>query len=137
MDTNALFLNASRQKFRFPTAAGPVNVEDLWDLPLTSARGVNLNDIAKVLYKQIKEADGEVNFVESPTAASRKTQEIQAKFDVVKSIIDIKKVERDTATAEKEKAEKKQKLMELINKKQDAELEGKSLDDLKQLLSQI
>lgn len=135
MDANQLFLKATRLKFRYPTLSGQLSVEDLWDLPLSSptGRSTNLDDIAKALHRQLKE-DLDISFVRPVV---KKTEELQAKFDVVKLVIDTKVAERDDALAAKEKAEKKQKLMEIISKKKDAELEGKSVDELTSLLNSL
>lgn len=129
-----MFQLASRFKFRFNSSRGAVTVEDLWDLPLVSDRGPNLDDIARSLHKQLKEADGGTSFVKPVV---KKTDTIQLQFDIVKRIIDIKVAERDAATVAAEKAATKQKLLGLISRKQDAELEGKSVDDLQAMLASL
>lgn len=58
------------------------------------------------------------------------TTELELKFNIVKHIIDVKVAELEARKDAAEKRAKKQKLMELISKKQDAELEGKSVDEL-------
>jgi hypothetical protein len=134
MDANALFVEATRQHFRFKTPAGEITVEDLWDLPLTSTvNRPNLDDLAKALHKQLKE-DETVSFVRPVV---KKTAELQARFDVVKTVIDYKVAERDANLAAKEKAERKQKLMEIISKKKDSELEGKSTAELEAMLNAL
>jgi hypothetical protein len=137
MDTNALFLTASRSKFRFYSQLGNLSVEDLWDLPLTSAKGANLDEIARALHKQLKESDSDISFVKPASLTKTKVEELQARFDVVKAVIDVKVAERDANLAAKDKAEKKQRLMEIISKKKDAELEGKSVEDLQAMLSAL
>ena len=52
-ESNALFITASRAKFRFPFSVGQLSAEDLWDLPL-SGRGQNLDNIARALHKELK-----------------------------------------------------------------------------------
>lgn len=133
MDNNLLF-TALRKKFRFQSSTGLLTTEDLWDLPLTSTRGANLDDVAKTLYKQLKEASDITSFV-SP--ASSKDNDLQSKFEIVKDVIRVKVEERDLAKQAKERSEKKQRLMEIINKKQEAELENKSVEELKGLLESL
>lgn len=129
-----LFLTASRSKFRFNTTSGTITAEDLWDLPLSDARKANLDDIAKDLNKQLKEANQEQSFVR-PAAA--RTNEIQAKFDLVLFVIKTKMDEREAAKALADKQATKQKIMALIDKKKDQALEGKSMDELQNLLNTV
>jgi len=134
METNNLFLTASRAKFRFNTASGIITTEDLWDLPLTDARKANLDDIAKALNKQLKDANEEQPFVK-PAAA--KSDEIRAKFDLVLFVIKSKMEERDAARARADKEANKQKIMALIDRKKDEILAGKSAEELQALLNSM
>jgi hypothetical protein len=68
-----LFLVASRSKFRFNTASGTITTEDLWDLPLSSGKA-NLDDIAKALNKQLKDASEEQSFVKPAAAKTTETK---------------------------------------------------------------
>jgi hypothetical protein len=134
-DMNTLFQAAARQKFRFESPRGLLSVEDLWDLPLTgNSTKPNLDDVARVLHKQLKESDNEVSFVRPAVKA---TTDLQARFDIVKHVIEVKVAERDLAAAAADKADKKRKLMELIARKQDAVLESASIDDLQRQLAEL
>ncbi len=128
-----LFLLASRNKFRFETPRGSASVEDLWDLPLTG-RNANLDDIAKDLHKQLKDAEGEISFV---TPAVSRTTELQAMFDIVKFIIDTKLAERAVAKAAETKREQKNRILEILSTKKDQELVGKSTEELEALLATL
>jgi hypothetical protein len=121
-----LFEQASRLSVRFTTPKGSLMVEDLWDLPLTSTTGAALDNIAKDLNKQLKEADTE-SFVVKAKALDTI---LQLKFDIVKHIIEVRLEENETAKTTKDKKEKKQKLLSLIAQKQDEKLLGLSLEDL-------
>ncbi len=132
-DANTLFLTASRSKFRFSSTAGSLSAEDLWDLPL-SGRGANLDDIAKTLYKSLKEADGDISFVKP---AVKTTTELQAKFDIVKYVIDLKMAERDARNAADEKAATKQKLLAKLAEKQDKDLDSKSADEIQAMIDAL
>ena len=127
-----LFMLASRSKFRFNTVSGVIAVEDLWDLPLSDTRKANLDDVAKDLNKQLKAANEEQSFVK-PAAA--KTNEVQAKFDLVLTVIKTKMEERDAAKALADKLANKQKIMALIDKKKDEAMAGKSLEELQGLVN--
>ncbi len=127
-----LFLLASRSKFRFATVAGLITAEDLWDLPLTDTRKVNLDDIARGLNKQLKDVGEDQSFVRPATT---KGNEIKAKFDLVLFVIKTKMEERDLAQALADKAANKQKIMAIIEKKKDEALAGKSVEELHSLLN--
>lgn len=129
-----MFEKASRLKIRFDSPKGALSVEDLWDLPLTSNTGkANLDDIAKVLHAELKRDDG-VSFVTKTNPAKVIPQ---LKFDIVLHIIEVRVAENDAAAARQANREKKQKLMELIERKQDAALEGKSIEELRALMESL
>lgn len=124
-----LFQQASRLKLRFDSPKGLLSVEDLWDLPLTSGAGkANLDDIAKGLNRLLKESREEVSFVK-PVTNSIAT-EVQLAFDICKTVIDVRVAERDAKVEAEKRRETKQRILELIEKKKDQSLEGKSLEEL-------
>lgn len=124
-----MFEQATRLKLRFDSPRGLLSVEDLWDLPLTSATGKpNLDDIAKALHRKLRESTETASFV-TPAVADRNT-EPQLAFDIVKHVIQVRIAERDAAQAATAKREFKQRLMEIIATKQDETLRGKPLEEL-------
>ena len=60
-----LFEIATRAKFRFDSLKGALTVEQLWELPLQSRTGVDLDTVAKGINASLKEV-AEESFV--PTA---------------------------------------------------------------------
>lgn len=133
-DVNSLFLTATREKYRFSSPAGQLSVEDLWDLPLSSAKGPSLDAVAKTLHRELKDAEGEVSFVRP---AVKSTTELQAKFDIVKFVIETLVTERDAKTARAEKGAQRQKLLELLAKKKDESLEEKSPEELQAMIDAL
>ena len=130
-----LFAEATKQHFRFKTPHGDITTEDLWDLPLQSATNrANLDDLAKALNKQLKETGNEESFVKPVV---KKTADLQMRFDVVKSVIDVRVAERDAAAEAATKKEKKQKLMALIEEKKEGELKGKTTAELEAMLNSL
>lgn len=125
-----MFESASRLKFRFTTPQGLVGPEDLWDIPLTSRSGrANLDDIARDLHKQLKSGD-DVSFVDK----AKKSDEVtQAKFDLVKHVIDVRLAENEAALKVSENAARKQRILALIAEKQDKALSEKSEAELRAL----
>ncbi len=127
-----LFEQASRQAFRFETTKGHLTVEDLWGLPLTSTSGrLNLNDLAKDLRKKIN--DTEVSFVDTTPV----NKVYQAQFDIVLHIINTKIAEQKASQEAAVIREKKQKIMAIIEQKQDESLSAASLDYLHAMLASL
>ena len=131
-----IFEQAFRLKLRFDSPKGQLTVEDLWDVPLTSATGkANLDDIARSLNKLIKECADEVSFV-TPTAPSANV-DLRLGFEIVKYVIGVRVKERDEAKQAEDRKAKKQQLMALIDRKVNMELEGKSLEELRSMVDAL
>jgi hypothetical protein len=125
-----IFEQASRLRpvLRFETNRGQITTEDLWDLPLTSAKNPNLDDIARTLNKKLKETGDTVSFVENTAKADERTQ---VAFDVVLHVIGVKKDEAAARATETAKADEKRKLLELLAEKQEGKLKDLSEDEIK------
>ncbi len=132
-DANALFITAARSKFRFTSTSGQLSAEDLWDLPL-SGRGANLDNIARGIHKELKDADGDISFVKP---AVKTTTELQAKFDIVKYVIDVKMSERDARDVAEAKSATKQKLLAKLAEKQDKDLDSKSSEEIQAMIDSL
>ena len=129
-----LFLQATREKFRFESSKGDLSVEQLWDLPLTSRTGFDLDTVAKAVNSDLKGANEEsfVNTTNNP-AVSR----LQNKLEVVKAIIEIKLAEAEAAKKRAEKAAERQRLMGVLHSKKDQELQGLSVEEIEKRLAQL
>jgi len=126
-----IFAIATRKKLRFTTSKGLISVEDLWDLPLSADNGrPNLDDIARGLHKAIKDGE-EVSFVVKKNTKKDSVFELaQTRFNIVKYIIDVKLNEAEEIKKAADTRKKNQRILELIAKKDDDELAGKSRDEL-------
>lgn len=118
-----MFKTASKEGYRYPTSRGQVTTEDLWDMPLTGQ--FSLNNTALSLDAKV-EAGGKKSFVGTTTGDPLS----EAKLEVVKAVIADKQADATARTDAKALKAKKQKLMELINAKEDEALGGKSLAEL-------
>jgi hypothetical protein len=127
-----MFQKAARKKLRFESPQGLLSVEDLWDLPLQSGKA-NLDDIAKALFRRVKDQDN-VSFV-----VKSKTQDdtLQLKFDIVKYIIDVRLAEAEVADTAKINKEKKQQILAIIAAKENESLMGTSLDELRKMAESL
>lgn len=130
-----IFEKASRIKLRFGTSIGMLSVEDLWDLPLLSTTSKPcLDDIARDIYKRLKDDTENISFVRPPKEDN--SNDVLA-FELVKHIIEAKIAERDAAEQKQLKAAKKQRILAIMAEKEDESLKGASLDELKNMLSEI
>ena len=130
-----IFEQASRKRLRFESGKGLLTVEDLWELPLTSATGkANLDDIARGLHQQL-EKQPRVSFVKN--TASEPDADVQLAFDLVLHIINVRVTENEVAASARARAEQKQRLMALIKQKEDEQLAGSSLEELRELINQL
>ena len=129
-----LFLQATREKFRFESSKGDLSVEQLWDLPLTSRTGFDLDTVAKAVNANLKSSNEEsfVNVNNNP-AVSR----LQAKLEVVKAIIEVKLAQAEATKKRAEKVAERQRLMEVLHSKKDQELQGLSVEEIERRLSQL
>ena len=129
-----IFEKASRLQLRFSTPKGLLTVEDLWELPLTTTtNGASLDNVAKSLNKQTKEADTE-SFVVSTTKAD---EVLALKFEIVKHIISVRLSENALVLAAKNKAAQKQKLLEVLDRKKNAQLETMSVEEIEASLAAL
>lgn len=124
-----------RNKVRFATPNGVLSAEDLWDLPLTSTTGrTNLNDIARGLDEQINSST-ERSFVAS--LSNRIDPNAQAAFEVVIDVIKTREAEAEANRNAQAKAARKQELLEALKNRENADLAGKSSEELRAMIEQL
>lgn len=114
-----IFEKCTREALRFDSVRGQLNVEILWNLPLTSNSGCDLDTIAKSVNGQLK-AQAEESFV--TTTVNPLKEQLDLKLDVLKHIIAVKVAEADEKRLKAEKAAEREKLMGVLADKQDAAL---------------
>jgi hypothetical protein len=122
MDTDKLFERASRRKMRYQTDKGMVSTEDLWDLKLE-----DLNNIAKGYSRKIKE-EKEEDFLKEKTVESTVTK---LAFDVVLHVLNTKVEEGRAKLNEKAKKAEKEKLLKILESKEDKELENLTPEEIR------
>lgn len=122
-----MFEKATRKKLRFNTANGLLSVEDLWDLPLT-----HLDKLAVSINKQIKEV-GEESFISN----KRVPENLTLSFDIVKHVIEVKLAEAEAKKIASERKAKREKLLSIIEQKQNEADLTKSIDDLRKELAEL
>lgn len=122
-----LFEVATRNNYQFPFR-GMINVIDLWDLSLTS-----LDSIFKTLNAESKKSQEESLLV----TKTKEDEEISNKIGIVKYIVGVKLAEKKAREDAKKNAEKRQRLLEIKAKRQDAALENMSDEELNKALAEL
>lgn len=136
----ALFEVASRIKLRFNTTQGLISVEDLWDIPLTSKTGkANLDDIARGLNKSLKTADDDtVSFVNKSQKTGTSQVELdQLRFELVKYVIGVRLEENEKRANAQANAEKRQRILQIMEERQENSLRNASDEELNKMLQEI
>ena len=121
------FEDASRLKFRFPFK-GMITTEDLWDLSLEQ-----LDTVYKTLNKEAKTSQED----SLPSDKNNVDEVLRAKIAIVKYIFGYKMAEKEKRKQDAEKAEKKQRILEILAKKQDDSLMKASEDELMRMLDDL
>ena len=115
---------AVRKKYRFPYK-GNITVEELWDL-----KPAELDVVYKTLNAQKKVSE------EESLLATHNPEETDLlnKIDIVKYIYSMKTAEIHAKMVEKENKEKKQRIMQIITEKKDAELHDMTVEQLEAMM---
>lgn len=121
-----LFETAIRNKYRF-FYRGVITYEDLWDLDVKA-----LDAIYKALMLEKKNSE-----TESLIAQTVENTNLNNKIEIVKYVFNSKVAEAKAAEQKAENAAKKQKILAILARKQDAELENKSIEELEALIKDL
>lgn len=122
-----LFEVATRNNYQFPFR-GMINVIDLWNLSLT-----NLDSVFKTLNAESKKSQEESLLV----TKTKEDEEISNKIGIVKYIVGVKLAEKKAREDAEKNAEKRQRLLEIKAKRQDAALENMSDEELDKALAEL
>lgn len=117
MTTENLFTYATRNKIRFTSVKGMLTAEQLWDMPLRSSDGFNLDAVAKAANQALKSATEE-SFVATERTAEH--TRLETTLEIVKYVIACKLEEEAAAKKRADnKAERETLLRILADKQQD------------------
>lgn len=122
-----IFVRASKKKYRFEFR-GLISVEDLWDLSVK-----NLDEIFKNLNAEVKKAEQESLFSDKSNA----NEELNDKIEIVKYIFGVKQEETKSRKEAAERKKKRERIAEILAKKQDESLEAKSEEELMAMLEEL
>lgn len=120
-----IFTNATRKKYRFEYK-GLISVEDLWDLSV-----IELDKVYKGLRTKARLIEDEDSLL---TTKSTENKDLNEQIEIVRYIVSVKNAEAKEAVDAVERAQKRQRIMDIINKKQNEALENMSIDELAKML---
>lgn len=122
-----MFEKASRMKLRFD-CRGLCNVEDLWDLPLSE-----LDDAYKNINIEIKTTNEDSLL----TVKSKESELLELKREIIKYVVSTRLTERKAAEDSEKRAQMKQRLMEIRDKKKDEKYLEMSEEELTKAIDEI
>lgn len=131
-----LFKQAASEKFRFPSIKGDLTAEQLWDLPLESKNGFDLDAVARTIHQQIKLLD-ETSFVATAKGPGKEAATLTQKLDLVKEVIADKIAYADKLRTVVANNQERQKLLEILHNKKADELQGLSVEEIERRIAAL
>lgn len=119
-----IFEYATRHKLRFQSTKGQLSAELLWDVPLRSNDGFDLNAVARAAHEAVEKVK-EQNFVDGATSNPAHTR-LEICLDVVKKIISTKLADEQAAKRKSDNKVEKERLLAILAEKQDGKLSALS-----------
>lgn len=132
--TDNIYKYAAQNQLRFPSIIGDLLAEDLFELPLTSERKANLDDVAKTINRELKDISEE-SFV--ATTSNPRKKELEIALEIVKDVIATKQAENAAALAKTHKAEERKKILDALGAKKDQALTAASIEELEAKLAAL
>lgn len=134
--TDNLFLQATRLKLRFPSEAGDLTVEDLWDLPIQAKAArpgrPTLESVGNALLVKQQAISG--TSILAPATGNPERERIDAAVEVVRFVIQTRQAEAEQATLREARRQERESLDALIRRR---EAEETPLEDLKARREQL
>ena len=134
MTTENLFELASRHKLRFATRRGELSTEQLWDLPLESKTGFDLDSVARFANAELK-AVTEGSFVS--TSTNPKKTHLSLAMEVVLRVIAVRLEEHKANKKSMENKAERARLTEILHAKKDDALKGLSVEEIQARIDQL
>tara|TARA_R110002073_G_scaffold205273_2_gene364940 strand:+ start:411 stop:815 length:405 start_codon:yes stop_codon:yes gene_type:complete len=99
-----IFAQGLIEHLRFKVSNGTATIEQLFDLPLTSANGPSLVGAITVVHDELETTGGN-RFLKKTATSSKATDTLKLKMEILEFIIDLRETEKlDRATKAKNKA---------------------------------
>ena len=131
---NNKFEFASRNKLRYTSTRGELTTEQLWDVPLRSKDGFNLDNIARTANRALKDL-AEESFVSTERTPAQDRAEIT--LEVVKTVIETKLREEEVSRKRASNRAERERLLAILAEKQAGKLSEMSEQDLQQRIDAL
>lgn len=123
-----MFEKALRNKLRFQYR-GPRTTEDLWEVSLSS-----LNEMYKELKAEQKVMNSEDDLLDTK---SDDDTTLELKIELIKYIVEVRLQEKKDRENLANRKERKQKLLAILEEKQDENLRGLSTEEITKMIEEI
>lgn len=130
-----MYKHAAMRKIRFGSVRGDLTVEHLFDMPLKSTSGFDLDTIARDISRNLK-ALGEESFVED-TSDDPRRKELEVSLEIVKDVIKTKQETAAAAVNIAKRREDRRKILDALSAKKDQQLTAASIEELEQKLAAL
>ena len=130
----SMFEKATRLKLRFASNKGDLTVENLWELPLQSRTGFDLDNVAKAANNELKSLSEE-SFVSTTNNPAKNLA--QLKLDIIKRVIEVKIAENEEQRNAAQKSAERQRLLEALNNSEQKELQKLTPDEIRKRLAEL
>lgn len=129
-----IFEIAAKKKVRIATVRGLIMVEDLWDLPLSSRDGFDLDTIAQKTDEAFNKATTK-SFVAAKNTALE--VELTLKLNIIEHVIADKLEEKETRRVKAEKRVERDRLINILSSKEDEAMKEMSVKDIQKRLAEL
>lgn len=128
MELADMLERALRTRLRFYYKTGRIDLEDVYCLSPEE-----LNTMAKDVSRRLRE-EGDEDFLTYKKKPSKTRDTLTLQLEILKRAISIKEEEQKKRDEARDRAEKRQRIMEALNEAETAELRSKSVDELRKML---
>lgn len=134
MSIENLFEQAVRSKLRFDSPKGPLTVEDLYDLPLTSERGVSLDSVGREIQRVLRSLSEDSLVETRPNPAKKR---LNLSLELIKHVIGVRQAENSEARSRVQNAAEAERIRNILKDRQDEALKAESVEALQARLNQL
>lgn len=125
MSESNIWKYAAKNKLVFATNKGTLNASDLFDL--------KIEDLDKI-YANLKKQEDNQNTYTLLDTKKKENADLEIKIQLVKEVFDDKIAAKEAAEKAAQTREQNRKIKDIIERKKDQELEGKSIEELEKMI---